>query len=84
MTPEQKNVLDKYLATEVGRRKIAASMIVPVRCGGGTYVDGKLHYKLGGWLVPQEVLEQSRREHNGDPWPGIFEYQRTHEPYTKV
>jgi hypothetical protein len=77
MTPEQQTVLDKYLATEEGRRKIAEHMVVPVRCGGTEYIDGKLHYKIGGWLVPSEVLDRSP---SGDPWPGIREYQRTHEP----
>lgn len=81
MTPEQKAVLDKHLSTPEGRRKLAESMIVPIRCGGAEYIDGKLHLRLGGWLVPQEVIDRSCEEHNGDPWPGIREYQRTHEKY---
>ena len=74
--------LAAMLKTPEGRKKIAEHMIVPIRCGGGAYVDGKLHLRLGGWLVPQEVIDQSRVENNGDPWPGIRAYQQTHEPYT--
>jgi hypothetical protein len=72
--------LDELLKTPEGRRKVAASMVRPVRCGGADYIDGKLHLRIGGWLVPQEVLNKSRGVH-GDPWPGIEEYQRTHAPY---
>ncbi len=76
-------VLEEFLKTPEGRKKLAESMIVPIRCGGGTYVDGKLHLRLGGWLVPQEVIDRGRDENNGDPWPAIREYQRTHEPYAR-
>lgn len=74
--------LEELLKTPEGRKKLADSMIQPFRCGGADYIDGKIHYRSGGWLIPGSVLDQSRAEHNGDPWPGIRAYQSTHEPYT--
>jgi hypothetical protein len=64
------------------RKKLAASMIQPFRCGGTEYINGERHYRSGGWLIPQSVLDKSCAEHNDDPWPGIRAYQATHEPYT--
>jgi hypothetical protein len=73
MTPVQQALIDQYMATPEGRRKLAASMVVPIRCGGAEYIAGKLHLRLGGWLVPSDVVHQG--------WPAIHEYQRTHEKY---
>ena len=65
--------LEQILKTPEGRKKVAESMVVPIRCGGTEYIDGKIHYRLGGYLVPGEVVSQG--------WPAIHEYQRTHEKY---
>jgi hypothetical protein len=79
MTPEQQAVLDKYMATKEGRAKLAASMVVPVRCGGCTYdKDGNAWLFLGGWWVPHSVVSATR-ETGPDPWPAIRAYQATHE-----
>lgn len=79
---------DKVLApkdirnmTQEEREELAKHMAVPIRCGGADYIDGKLHYRIQGWLVPADVIEQSRQDNNGDPWIGIKAYQETHEPY---
>ena len=70
-----KEIIDQHLATPEGRAKLAASMVVPVRCGGCTYdKEGNAWLYLGGWWVPQSVLGDHR-----DPWPAIREYQATHE-----
>lgn len=62
-------------------QKLAKSMVQPVRCGGTDYIDGKIHYRIQGWLVPGAVLDASGQEHNGNPWPGIKAYQDTHDRY---
>ncbi len=59
------------------RAQLALHMVVPIRCGGLTYVksqEGQLTpmYKLGGCLVPVEIVWQG--------WPAINEYRRTHDP----
>jgi len=78
MTPEQQAVVDKYIATKEGREKLAASMVVPVRCGGCTYdKDGKAWLYLGGWWVPQRIISEGYAK-GPNPWPAIHEYQRTH------
>lgn len=69
MTPQ----LAEALKTPEGRKKIASFMVVPIRCGGLDYIDGKPMYRLGGWLVPAEVVKQG--------WDAIHEYQRTHASY---
>ena len=45
--------------TQAQRAEIARHMIRPVRCGGTEYIDGKLHLRIGGWLVPAQVLHDS-------------------------
>jgi len=78
MTPEQQAVLDKYMATKEGRAKLAASMVVPIRCGGCTYdKDGNAWLRLGGWWVPHHVASTTLEK--PDPWPAIRAYQATHE-----
>ena len=69
--------------THEQRVELASHMIQPFRCGGLTYIDGVPPYRCQGWLIPASVIAQSQADHNGDPWPGIREYQATHEPYTK-
>lgn len=55
------------------RKKVADAMIVPIRCGGTEYINGELHYRLGGWLVPSSVVTQG--------WPAINQYRNTHPSY---
>lgn len=78
MSPKQQAVLNEYLATAEGRKKLAESMVVPVRCGGCHYdSDGKAWLYLGGWWVPHSIASATLETPN--PWPAIKEYQRTHE-----
>ncbi len=72
MTPEQQ-ALDEFIKTPEGRKKLVESMVVPIRCGGGEYIDGKIHYRLGGYLVSGDIVDQG--------WGAIHEYQRTHEKH---
>jgi hypothetical protein len=62
--------------TPAQRAEIAKHMMVPIRCGGTEYIDGKIHLRLGGYLVPGDVVDRG--------WPAIYEYQRTHETYVRV
>jgi hypothetical protein len=71
MTKDQ--ALKQLLSTSEGRQKVAASMVVPIRCGGAEYIKGVLHLRLGGCLVPDSVVKEG--------WPSIRAYQATHEPY---
>ena len=64
-------------------KRLGESLVSPLRCGGLDYIDGKPYYRIQGWLIPAEIIEQSKQANNGDPWPGIREWQRTHEPYVK-
>ena len=53
-----KSVLKKMLQTEEGRKKIAASMKQPIRCGGLDYIDGKPFLRIGGKLYTPEEVEK--------------------------
>lgn len=79
MTAEADETLKKYISTPEGRKKLAESMVVPIRCGGGHYVDGKLHLFIGGWLIPAEIVHRAHR--CVADLEIIREYQRTHERY---
>lgn len=65
--------MDIAKLTQEERMRLAESMVVPIRCGGTEYIDGKLYLRLQGWLVPSDVVEQG--------WPAIKAYQSTHAPY---
>jgi hypothetical protein len=81
MTPEQKAVVDKYIATPEGKAKLAAAMQVPIRCGGCRYdEDGNEWLYLGGWWVPSAVAHRAHR--CTADLEILREYQRTHKRFT--
>lgn len=58
MTTLTSEMLAKMTLEE--RRKIAAHMLSPARCGGLDYVDGKPMYRAGGRLMTPEEFHRPR------------------------
>ncbi len=45
--------------SQEGRRRLAALMYSPVRCGGADYdEEGRLFYRIAGARVPEDVVRQ--------------------------
>jgi hypothetical protein len=65
-----KNLTD---LTDKERKELAARMVSPIRCGGAEYIKGCLHYRIGGWLIPDHIVH--------DGWEAIHEFQATHTRY---
>ncbi len=72
LTPER--LREEMAKDPTFKARLAAAMVTPIRCGGSEYIDGVLHLRLGGWLVPNPVVAQG--------WDAIHAYQATHEKYT--
>lgn len=56
---EQKTTaaLSTFLSTPEGRKKLAASMVRPFRCGGSGYDQGRYYVIAGGFKVYKDSEE---------------------------
>ncbi len=60
MTTRQPLTITDPVITPDPMKTLAESMIVPIRCGGLDYIDGKAYLRAGGFWYPREVFHAGR------------------------
>jgi hypothetical protein len=69
---EKERIIRECLEQPGGPERLAASMAVPIRCGGMGYYDGVAFITFGGYPYPEVAASAARRMVNGGEWMQLY------------